>query len=67
LLSLSLPSAAGQAQFTGLGSLFAGGSSSANGVSADGGAVAGVSSYFDPANPANDRSVGYIWTATAGR
>jgi probable HAF family extracellular repeat protein len=65
-LSFSLPSAAGQAQFTSLGSLFAGGSSFANGVSADGGAVVGVSNYFDPANPANDRSVGYIWTATGG-
>jgi uncharacterized membrane protein len=65
-LFFSLPSAAEQAQFFGLGHLAAGGSSFANGISADGGAVVGVSNYFDPANPANDRSVGYIWTATDG-
>lgn len=65
-LFFSLPSAAEQAQFVGLGHLFAGGSSLANGVSADGGAVVGVSIYFDPTNPTNNRSVGYAWTATGG-
>jgi len=65
--SFLLPSAslaADPAQFTGLGSLFAGGSSGANAVSADGTAVVGASSYFDPANPANNRSAGYLWTGS---
>lgn len=66
LLHSPLSLAADPAQFIGLGGLFAGGSSLSNGVSADGTAVVGVSSYFDPANPANDRSASYLWTATGG-